>query len=256
MPKLAEKFISDNGANIYDKVKITNKGQTLEGIIMPRNNFSGDHIIVLKLDNGYNIGISAEGAELNIVEKAREKSKNKLKNEKNKNLNDITILGTGGTIASFVDYKTGAVSPAITAEQLVNSVSSLKNIANIEAEPLLSLASEDMEPKHWEQMATKVEEIHSKKNHGIIIGHGTDTMSYSAAALSFQLPEISNPVIFTGSQRSPDRPSSDAHLNLEGAAKAAMTDLGEVSIAMHETTDDLGVAIWRGTRARKNRSSK
>ena len=256
MPKLAEKFISDNGANIYDKVKITNKEQTLEGIIMPRNNFSGDHIIVLKLDNGYNIGISAEGAELNIIEKAKEKSKNKLKNEKNKNLNDITILGTGGTIASFVDYKTGAVSPAITAEQLVNSVSSLRDIANIEAEPLLSLASEDMEPKHWEQMATKVEEIHSKKNHGIIVGHGTDTMSYSAAALSFQLPEISNPVIFTGSQRSPDRPSSDAHLNLEGAAKAAMSDLGEISIAMHETTDDLNVAIWRGNRTRKNHSSK
>ena len=140
-------------------------------------------------------------------------------------------MGTGGTIASFVDYKTGAVSPAITAEQLVNSVSSLKEIANIEAEPLLSLASEDMEPKHWEQMAVKVEEIHSKKDHGIIVGHGTDTMGYSAAALSFQLPELSNPVIFTGSQRSPDRPSSDAHLNLEGAAKAAMTDLGEVSIA-------------------------
>ena len=256
MPKLAEKFISDNGANIYDKVKITNKEQTLEGIIMPRNNFSGDHIIVLKLDNGYNIGISAEGAELNIIEKAKEKSKNNLKNEKNKNLNDITILGTGGTIASFVDYKTGAVSPAITAEQLVNSVRSLREIANIEAEPLLSLASEDMEPKHWEQMATKVEEIHSKKNHGIIVGHGTDTMSYSAAALSFQLPEISNPVIFTGSQRSPDRPSSDAHLNLEGAAKAAMSDLGEISIAMHETTDDLNVAIWRGNRTRKNHSSK
>lgn len=256
MPKLAEKFISDNGANIYDKVKITNKEQILEGIIMPRNNFSGDHIIVLKLDNGYNIGISAEGAELNIIEKAKEKSKNKLKNEKNKNLNDITILGTGGTIASFVDYKTGAVSPAITAEQLVNSVSSLRDIANIEAEPLLSLASEDMEPKHWEQMATKVEEIHSKKNHGIIVGHGTDTMSYSAAALSFQLPEISNPVIFTGSQRSPDRPSSDAHLNLEGAAKAAMSDLGEISIAMHETTDDLNVALWRGNRTRKNHSSK
>ena len=171
-------------------------------------------------------------------------------------MNDITILGTGGTIASFVDYKTGAVSPAITAEQLVNSVSSLRDIANIEAEPLLSLASEDMEPKHWEQMATKVEEIHSKKNHGIIVGHGTDTMSYSAAALSFQLPEISNPVIFTGSQRSPDRPSSDAHLNLEGAAKAAMSDLGEISIAMHETTDDLNVAIWRGNRTRKNHSSK
>ena len=256
MPKSAEKFISDNGANVYDKVKITNKDQTFEGIIMPRNNFSGEHIVVIKLDNGYNIGVSTENAEMNVIEKAKEKPKKELINKKNKNLKDITILGTGGTIASFVDYKTGAVSPAITAEQLVNSVGSLKEISNIEAEPLLSLASEDMEPKHWEQMAVKVEEIHSKKNHGIIVGHGTDTMGYSAAALSFQLPELSNPVIFTGSQRSPDRPSSDAHLNLEGAAKAAMTDLGEVSIAMHETTEDVGVAIWRGTRTRKNHSSK
>ena len=256
MPKSAEKFISDNGADVYDKVKLTSKEQTFEGIIMPNNNFSGEHIIILKLDNGYNIGISTDGTELNVLEKAQRKDKQKIKSKKDKNLEDITILGTGGTIASFVDYKTGAVSPAITAEQLVNSVSSLKEIANIEAEPLLSLASEDMEPKHWEEMAVKVEEIHSKKNHGIIVGHGTDTMGYSAAALSFQLTEMSNPVIFTGSQRSPDRPSSDAHLNLEGAAKAAMSDLGEVGIAMHETTDDVGIAIWRGTRTRKNHSSK
>ena len=123
MPKLAEKFISDNGANIYDKVKITNKDQTFEGIIMPKNNFSGEHIVVIKLDNGYNIGVSTEGAEMNVIEKAKEKPKKEFKNKKNKNLKDITILGTGGTIASFVDYKTGAVSPAITAEQLVNSVS-------------------------------------------------------------------------------------------------------------------------------------
>ena len=256
MPKSAEKFINDNGANVYDKVKLTSKEQTFEGIIMPNNNFSGEHIIILKLDNGYNIGISTDGTELNVLEKAQRKDKPKIKSKKDKNLEDVTILGTGGTIASFVDYKTGAVSPAITAEQLVNSVSSLKEIANIEAEPLLSLASEDMEPKHWEEMAVKVEEIHSKKNHGIIVGHGTDTMGYSAAALSFQLTEMSNPVIFTGSQRSPDRPSSDAHLNLEGAAKAAMSDLGEVGIAMHETTDDVGIAIWRGTRTRKNHSSK
>ena len=256
MPKAAKKFISDNGANIYDRVKISSKEQTFEGIIMPMNNFSEEHIIVLKLDNGYNIGISTEDAELALLEKSKKIAKEPRKNKKDKKLNDITILGTGGTIASFVDYKTGAVSPAITAEQLVNSVSSLKEIANIEAEPLLSLASEDMEPKHWEKMASKVEEIHTKKNHGIIVGHGTDTMGYSAAALAFQLPEISNPVIFTGSQRSPDRPSSDAHLNLEGAAKAAMSDLGEVCIAMHETTDDIGIALWRGTRTRKNHSSK
>ena len=83
MPKLAEKFISDNGANIYDKVKITSKAQTFEGIIMPRNNFSGEHIVVIKLDNGYNIGVSTEHAEMNVVEKAKEKPKNELKNKKN-----------------------------------------------------------------------------------------------------------------------------------------------------------------------------
>ena len=122
MPKLAEKFISDNGANIYDKVKITNKDQTFEGIIMPRNNFSGEHIVVIKLDNGYNIGVSTEDAEMNVIEKAKEKPKKELKNKKNKNLKDITILGTGGTIASFVDYKTGAVSPAITANKFLGQL--------------------------------------------------------------------------------------------------------------------------------------
>ena len=176
--------------------------------------------------------------------------------KENNELPDISILGTGGTIASFVDYKTGAVSPAITAEQLVNSVKALDEVANVSAEPLFSLASEDMKPEHWEGMANKIKEMHDKKNHGIVIGHGTDTMSYSAAALSFQLPEISNPVVFTGAQRSPDRPSSDAHLNLVGAAKTAMSDLGEIGIAMHETTDDENVAIWRGNRTRKAHSSK
>ena len=120
----------------------------------------------------------------------------------------------------------------------------------------MSLASEDMKPEHWTKMAEKVAEIHEKEDHGIIIGHGTDTMGYSSAALSFQLQELSNPVIFTGAQRSPDRPSSDAHLNLVGAAKAAMTDLGEVSVAMHETTNDENIALWRGTRVRKNHTSK
>ena len=85
MPKLAEKFISDNGANIYDKVKITSKDQTFEGIIMPRNNFSGEHIVVIKLDNGYNIGVSTEDAEMNVIEKAKEKPNNEVKNKKNEN---------------------------------------------------------------------------------------------------------------------------------------------------------------------------
>ena len=253
---MAEKFISDMGARVHDRIRISNDSKTYEGILLPKHNFSGENIVVLKLDNGYNIGISVDGAELTILSKARKNKIELPKKKKDSELQTISILGTGGTIASFVDYKTGAVSPAITTEQLVNSVSALDKIANIEAEPLFSLASEDMAPEHWEGMAKKVKEIHDGKNHGIVVGHGTDTMAYSAAALSFQLPEISNPVVFTGAQRSPDRPSSDAHLNLVGAAKVAMTDLGEIAVAMHETTDDENVAIWRGTRVRKAHSSR
>jgi len=252
----AKKFITDNGAEVHDRVRIETGDLTYEGLILPKHNFSEDNIIIIKLDNGYNIGISTENAKMTLISKAEKKDTVTHSKKENKELPNISILGTGGTIASFVDYKTGAVSPAITAEQLVNSVKALDDVANVSAEPLFSLASEDMKPEHWEGMANKVKEMHDKNNHGIVIGHGTDTMSYSAAALSFQLPEISNPVVFTGAQRSPDRPSSDAHLNLVGAAKVAMSDLGEISIAMHETTNDENVAIWRGNRARKAHSSK
>ena len=252
----AKKFISDNGANVHDRVRIETRDMVYEGLILPKHNFSEEDIIILKLDNGYNIGVSTEDAKMTLISKAEKKNAVDYIKKENNELPDISILGTGGTIASFVDYKTGAVSPAITAEQLVNSVKALVEVANVSAEPLFSLASEDMKPEHWEGMANKIKEIHDKKDHGIVIGHGTDTMSYSAAALSFQLPEISNPVVFTGAQRSPDRPSSDAHLNLVGAAKTAMSDLGEISIAMHETTDDENVAIWRGNRTRKTHSSK
>ena len=252
----AKKFISDNGANVHDRVRIETRDMVYEGLILPKHNFSEEDIIILKLDNGYNIGVSTEDAKMTLISKAEKKNAVDYIKKENNELPDISILGTGGTIASFVDYKTGAVSPAITAEQLVNSVKALDEVANVSAEPLFSLASEDMKPEHWEGMANKIKEMHDKKNHGIVIGHGTDTMSYSAAALSFQLPEISNPVVFTGAQRSPDSPSSDAHLNLVGAAKTAMSDLGEISIAMHETTDDENVAIWRGNRTRKAHSSK
>ena len=252
----AKKFISDNGANVHDRVRIETRDMIYEGLILPKHNFSEEDIIILKLDNGYNIGVSTEDAKMTLISKSEKTDVVDYIKKENNELPDISILGTGGTIASFVDYKTGAVSPAITAEQLVNSVKALDEVANVSAEPLFSLASEDMKPEHWEGMANKIKEMHDKKDHGIVIGHGTDTMSYSAAALSFQLPEISNPVVFTGAQRSPDRPSSDAHLNLVGAAKTAMSDLGEIGIAMHETTDDENVAIWRGNRTRKAHSSK
>jgi len=169
MPTSAEKFIQDNGAEVHDKVRIETKALTYEGLILPKHKFSGDHIIMIKLDNGYNIGISIKEAKMTILSKAKKTDHSPDKRVKNDKLKNISILGTGGTIASFVDYKTGAVSPAITTEQLVNSVKSLDDIANINAVPLFSLASEDMNPSHWEDIAKKVKEIHDRENHGVVI---------------------------------------------------------------------------------------
>ena len=131
----AEKFIQDNGAEVHDKVRIETDTLTYEGLLLPKHKFSGEHIIMIKLDNGYNIGVSIENAKMTILSKAKQTDYSPVKKSNNESLGKITILGTGGTIASFVDYKTGAVSPAITAEQLVNSVKSLDEIANINAVP-------------------------------------------------------------------------------------------------------------------------
>ena len=118
MPTVAEKFISNNGAKVHDRIRISTDAKNYEGVLLPRHNFSGEDIVVLKLDNGYNIGVSVEGAELSILSKAKKDKVEFTKKKKNKELKDITVLATGGTIASFVDYKTGAVSPAITAEHV------------------------------------------------------------------------------------------------------------------------------------------
>ena len=257
MPTAAEQFLQGHDARLHDRVRISVDGRSHEGRVMPAHRFSGDHVVVLKLANGYNIGVSCENAELELLERAASPPEAAgTAAPPSGDLPPLTVLGTGGTIASYVDYQTGAVHPAKSAEEIVAAVAGLAEIASIRAEALLSLASEDMQPAHWEQIATRVSELHAEDGVGVVIGHGTDTMAYTAAALAFQLPALRAPVVLTGSQRSSDRPSSDAHLNLTGAAKTALTDLGEVAIAMHASSSDDDVAIWRGTRARKAHSSR
>jgi len=257
MPTAAEQFLKGHDARLHDRVRINSSGHSYEGRVMPAHRFSGEHVIVLKLANGYNIGVSCEGAELELLERAAPPPEaTATAASPSGELPPLTVLGTGGTIASYVDYQTGAVHPAKSAEELVAAVKDLANIASIRAEALLSLASEDMQPDDWERIAMRVNELHAEDGAGVVIGHGTDTMAYTAAALAFQLPSLRAPVVLTGSQRSSDRPSTDAHLNLAGAARAALTDLGEVAVAMHASPSDDFVAIWRGTRVRKAHSSR
>lgn len=250
-------FLKTNQIRIGDSVKIT-ADITYSGIIMPRYEHSDDKHIVLKLKNGYNIGLeiaNIEKIEKNqVTEKIIEKTENI---EKTEGLPKILLLSTGGTIASKIDYRTGSVTPVLTAAELNASVPELAKIANIDAEVLFSEYSENIMPEHWLKIAEKINEYSKSDYTGIIIAHGTDTMHYTSSFLSFALAGFPMPIVLVGSQRSSDRASSDAALNLIGATKFITTSNSKgVYIVMHHDENDETIACHIGTRVRKNHTSK
>ena len=250
-------FLKSNQVSVGDSVNIL-ADIAYSGIIMPRYEHSDDKHIVLKLKNGYNIGL--EIADIDKIEKNQttEKILEKVeRQEKVEGLPKILLLSTGGTIASKIDYRTGAVTPVLTAEELNSSVPELAGIANIDAEVLFSEYSENIMPEHWLKIAEKIKE-HSESDYiGIIIAHGTDTMQYTSSFLSFALAGFPIPIVLVGSQRSSDRASSDAALNLIGATKFIKESKTKgVYIAMHHDENDETIACHVGTRVRKNHTSK
>ena len=250
-------FLKTNKILVGDSVKIL-ADITYSGIIMPRYEHSDDNHIVLKLKSGYNIGL-----EINKIEKIEKKptiEKIIEKNQeikKNTNLPNILLLSTGGTIASKIDYRTGAVTPVLTAEELNSSVPELAKIANIDTKVLFSEYSENIMPEHWLKIAETIKE-YSKSNYaGIIIAHGTDTMHYTSSYLSFSLAGFPIPVALVGSQRSSDRASSDAALNLIAATKFLIeSKTNGIYVAMHQDENDETIACHIGTRVRKNHTSR
>ncbi len=245
---LIKKFRAEHGDEIE---LLAEKNYT--GVLMPSHN----DIITLKLKNGYNIGVKInEKSKIMVTRKKEEKTKPLKKEGFSKGKPVISLISTGGTIASYVDYRTGAVHPALTAEELTFSVPELTENYNVKAKVLFSILSEDMKVEYWRKLA---KEVASELNSGadaVIIPHGTDTMGYTSAALSFMLKNLTGAVILVGSQRSSDRPSSDASMNLLSAAKLAETDFGEVAVVMHGESSDTYSLIHRGTRVRKMHSSK
>jgi len=246
-------------AEIGDFICVTKGGQVYEGILIPRSEYGDEKHIVIKLRSGYNIGVRVT-PDTKIERKgkgAKPAFETHAPPKQNPKLPKIAIISTGGTIASRVDYRTGAVRPALTASDLYSVVPELANIARIEAEILFSLFSENITPKHWTELAKAVSKQTSKGIDGVVIAHGTDTMGYTAAALSFALQGLPVPVILVGSQRSADRPSSDAATNLIGAVIAATKGLfAEVAVAMHEETSDTSIILHRGTKVRKCHTSR
>jgi len=250
-------FLKKNQISVGDSVKIL-ADITYSGIIMPRYEHSDDKHIVLKLRSGYNIGLEIEKIEkVEKIKSAEKIVQQDEKLEKVVGLPKILLLSTGGTIASKIDYRTGAVTPVLTAEELNSSVPELAKIANIDAEVLLSEYSENITPEHWLQIAEKINEYSKSDYSGIIIAHGTDTMHYTSSFLSFALAGFPIPIVLVGSQRSSDRASSDAALNLIGATKfITESNTKGVYIVMHQDENDDTIACHVGTRVRKNHTSK
>jgi glutamyl-tRNA(Gln) amidotransferase subunit D len=247
------------GASIGDRVKLTKEGKSVEGLLMPRAAGREDTHIVLKLGTGYNVGVRiSESSRIEVVGTgAKPAFSRPPRPPAVENLPKVTIFSTGGTIASRVDYRTGAVQPALTAEDLYTSVPELVSEANVETKILYSLFSENFTTKHWKETAESVaKEIRSGVS-GVVIAQGTDTLGYSAAALSFALQTSPVPVVFVAAQRSSDRPSSDAATNLVGAVSiAARAPLGGVFVVMHEWLSDEALVVHKGTKVRKCHTSR
>jgi len=247
------------GAEIGDLIRITKDGKTYEGILIPRSEYGDEKHVVIKMKSGYNIGIhitpNTQIEKIGVGAKPTFKPpplpKQKL------GLPKVAIISTGGTIASRVDYRTGGVRSALSARDLYSVVPELSEVATIDAQILFSLYSENITAKHWSETAKTIAKHIQKGVAGVVVPHGTDTMAYTAAALSFALQNLPVPVIIVGSQRSADRPSSDAATNLIGAVRAAAwAPFAEVALAMHETISDTSIVFHRGTKVRKCHTSR
>lgn len=255
---VAGRLLVAAGARVGDLLEVGHAGEegTDTGLLMPHHEFSDPDIIVLKLPNGYNVGVLVDGSStVSVVGRPERRPPPVKAIPRRDGLPDIAIIGTGGTIASYVDYRTGAVHPALTAEELAFSVPGLADVYNLRAEALLSVHSEDLQPRHWAQIARSIKAHLDDGAAGAVVGHGTDTMGFTAAALAFMLPQLAGPVVLVGSQRSSDRPSSDAVENLRDACAVATSDLGEVVVVMHGGHSDETGTIHRATRVRKLHTS-
>ena len=237
-----------------DKVRIATNNESFEGILMP----SDDKFAVIKLSSGYNVGVNRDRIkELSFIEKleSEEESVSK-KSSKNPRLPIISILHTGGTIASKVDYKTGGVISRFSPEELLSKFPEIKDLANIRSRLSSNMFSGDMRFAHQNILVKEIKKEISKGVDGIIITHGTDTMHYSSAGLSFMLKNLPIPVVLVGSQRSSDRGSTDAHVNIISAvAFITQSNASGVFICMHENSDDSSAVILPGVKSRKVHTS-
>ena len=243
--------------NPGDRVRVQRADQTYEGVLLPST--TREHLVV-KLEGGYNVGVDRAEADVDVLEddvydiEEGETDESSVV-EFDPDLPTVSLISTGGTIASTVDYRTGAVTARFDAEDVLRAVPDLAGRANYRGRVVANILSENMTPDVWRELADAVYEEIEAGADGVVVMHGTDTMQFTASALSFML-DTPVPVVFTGSQRSADRPSSDNVMNAVCAVEAAKADAAEVLVCMHATDSDDVCALHRGTRVRKNHTSR
>jgi len=242
--------------NPGDKVSLKTKTREWEGHALESHD---SEIILLKLKSGYNIGIrESEILTAKVIQKRSEISSTADNQEQaaSSNLPNVAIIITGGTISSRLDPKSGGVISTDTKE-ILNIAPELKEICNPIIKVPFTKWSEDMSHKDWKELAETCEELSNDKSiQGIIITHGTDFLHYTAAALSFFIKDLNKPIALTYSQKSIDRASTDAALNLICAAKYATSDIAEIALIGHESTDDNSCLAMPARSVRKMHTSK
>jgi glutamyl-tRNA(Gln) amidotransferase subunit D len=259
--KEIESFLRKRKIKIGDRITVTKRSNTLEGILMPRGELGDSLCLVIKLDNGYNTGMKFEkGMRIKRIRRVWSQAKREKEERKmifDKKLPTISIIGTGGTVASRVDYKIGGVYASFSAKDIATQVPDLKSIANIETKQAMNIMSEDITPDKWAEIAKYVGKAINSGARGVIVTHGTDTLHYTSAALSFMLRSLPCPVALVGTQRSSDRGSSDSVMNVACAANfVTNSDVAEACVIMHGTPNDDYCLAIRGTKCRKMHTSR
>lgn len=255
---LRDRLIKDH-IRTWSRVNVQKGDAHYEGLLLPRSQNTNDYYITLKVDTGYNLGILVDENTI-VKEIGYQKGHYELPHV-NVQFRDeypnVTLLGTGGTVASRLDYRTGAVLPAFTPDELFSAVPELTSVVNLTPKTLYQILSENFKPKYWVKTAEAIAKEIESGTKGVVIGHGTDTMCVTGCALSYFLRNLPIPVVLVGSQRSSDRPSSDGPRNILYAAKlAGYENFAEVTICMHGTPSDSYNLIHRSTRCRKMHSAR
>ncbi|MCL2607522.1 MAG: Glu-tRNA(Gln) amidotransferase subunit GatD [Methanomassiliicoccaceae archaeon] len=246
------KMLGSAGADEGSVISLTIGDKEYEGVLMSHR----DDIIVIKMKSGYNAGFRVKkGDSVKVIGKPATKVHKTQEHKMKNGLPNIVLIGTGGTIGSKADG--GSMRPGLSAEHFLDIVPEVLDVANVKVRNIISVFSENMNVDHWKEIAKATEEELNNGAAGVVISHGTDTMGYTAAALSFMLKEISGPVVLTGSQRPTDRPSSDAPGNIMASVRfCASSKAAGVYVVMHDTMNDDSYAVHRGTRVRKMHTSR